>query len=123
MDWISLSVDSISLSASIADNHHTYESVADPGFWGSVPIPRCHAEGSAEVRRYVRAKRGKKSPSFFTFQDGLSWHIYALHCYLVHDIVLNFDDDGNLRTTKSIQKVMKSEARLVLLASYTTYPA
>ena len=60
--------------------------------------------------------------SFFTFQDGLSWHIHALHCYLVHDIVLNFDDDGNLRTAKSIQKVMKSEARLVLLARYTTYP-
>ena len=69
----------------------------------SVPILHCHA--------------------FFTFQDGLSRHIHALHCYLVHDIVLNFDDDGNLRTTKSIQKVMKSEARLVLLASYTTYPA
>jgi len=26
----------------------------------------------------------KKSPSFFSFQDGLSWHIHALHCYLVH---------------------------------------
>jgi len=24
--------------------------VADAGFWGSVPIPRCHAEGIAEVR-------------------------------------------------------------------------
>jgi len=56
-------VDSISLSASIADNLHTYESVADPGFWGSVPIPRCHAIGtrSAEVRRSVRAKRGKEN--------------------------------------------------------------
>ena len=48
------------------------------------------------------------------------WH--ALHCYLVHDIVLNFDDVGNLRTTKSIQKVMKSEASLAGY-SYTTYPA
>ena len=89
------------------------------------PIPRCHAEGSAEVRSFDQSARsvGKKSLSFFTFQDGLSWHVHALHCYLVHDIVLNFDDDGNLRTTKSIQKVMNSEARLVLLASYTTYPA
>ena len=88
-------MDSISLSASTADNHHTYESVADPGFWGSVAIPRFHAKGSAEVRRSVRAKRGKKkSPSFVTFQDGLSWPIHALHCYLVHDIVLNFDDDA-----------------------------
>ena len=70
-----------------------------------------------------RANRGKKkSASFFTFQDGLPWHIHALHCYLVQFIVLNFDDNGNLRTTKSIQKVMKSEARLVLLATYTTYP-
>jgi len=39
---------------------------------------------------------------------------------LVHDIVLSFDDNGNLRTTKSIQKVMKSEARLVLLAILLT---
>ena len=38
-------------------------------------------------------KRGKNS--FFTFQDELSWHIRALYCYLLHD-VLNFDDDGNL---------------------------
>jgi len=43
------------------------------------------------------------------------WHIHALHCYLVHDIVLNFDDNGNLRTTKSIQKVMKSEACLLAI--------
>jgi len=118
-------VDSISLSASIADYHHTYESVADPRFWGSVPIPSCHTEGSAEVRSFDQSARSveKKIAFIFTFQDGLSWHIHALHCYLVHDIVLNFDDDGNLRTTKSIHKVMKSEARLVLLASYTTYPA
>ena len=77
-------MDSISLSASIADCHHTYESGADPGFWGSVPIPGCHAEGSAEVSSF----------DHFTFQDGLSWHIHALHCYLVHDIVLNFDDNA-----------------------------
>jgi len=28
------------------------------------------------------------------------------HSYLVHDIVLNLDEDGNLRTAKSTQKVM-----------------
>jgi len=65
----------------------------------------------------ARSTEKKNPPSFFTFRDGLSWHIHALHCYLVHDIVLNFDEDGNFRTTKSKQKVMKSEARLVLLAS------
>jgi len=59
----------------------------------------CSSDSSAQS-----AKKKKKLPSFFTFQDGLSWHIHALHSYLVHDIVLNFDDDGNLRTTKSIQK-------------------
>ena len=31
--------------------------------------------------RSVRAKRGKCfSPSFFSYQDGLSWHLRALHC-------------------------------------------
>ena len=60
--------------------------------------------------------REKKFAFIFTFQDGLSWYIHALHCYLVHDIVLNFDDDGNLRTTKSIQKVMKSEVDNIKLS-------
>jgi len=55
------------------------------------------AEGSAEVRSSDPSARsvGKKIAFIFTFQDGLSWHIHALHCYPVHDIVLNFDDDGN----------------------------
>ena len=83
------------------------------------PIPRCHAEGSAEVRSFDQSARsvGIKSPSFFTFQDGLSWHIHALHCYLVHDIVLNVDDDGDLRTIKSIQKVMTEVRSSASLAS------
>ena len=59
----------------------------------------------------------KKSPSFFTFQDGISCHIHALHCYLVHDIVLNVDDDGDLRTIKSIQKVMTEVRSSASLAS------
>jgi len=46
-------------------------------------VQRCVASISPR-----EAWKKKKSPSFFTFQDGLSWHIHALHCYLVHDIVL-----------------------------------
>jgi len=95
-------------------------SVADPGFWKGG-----FSSNSALAHRgaWLRSSGKKNSPSFFTFQNGLSSHIHALHCYLVHDIVLNFDDGGNLRATvKSIRKVMKSETRLILLASYTTYP-
>ena len=77
---------------------------------GSVPIPRWHAEGSTQRCVALIRLREARKKKFATFQDGLLWHIHALHCYLVHDIiVLNFDDDGNLRTTKSIQKVMKSD--------------
>jgi len=91
---------------------------------GSRILKRGFSSNSALAHRgaWLRSSGKKNSPSFFTFQNGLSSHIHALH-YLVHDIVLNFDDGGNLRTTvKSIRKVMKSETRLILLASYTTYP-
>ena len=62
-------MDSISLSASIADYHHTYESVADRG---SVPIPRCHAEGSAEVRSSDRPREAwrKNRLHFSLFRMG-----------------------------------------------------
>ena len=73
-------MDSISLSASIADYHHTYESVADPGFGGSVPIPRCHAEGSAEVRTFDQSARSveKKNRLHFHFSR---WALVAHSCF------------------------------------------
>ena len=92
----------------------------------SVPIPCCHAEGSATrcvAPICLRKARKKKFAFIFHFSG---WALVVHSCFallsIVHDIVLNFDDNGNLRTTKPIQKVMKSEAQLVLLASYTTYP-
>ena len=65
--------------------------VADPGFWG------LQFQFSAAMVKVVQ----RCTFIFFTFQDVLSWHIHALHCYLVHDIVFNLDDDGNLLLTKS----------------------
>ena len=47
--------------------------------WGGkiyYTLPEAMHRGA--YRRSVRAKRGKKfSPSFFTYQDGLSWHLRA----------------------------------------------
>jgi len=63
-------VDSISLSASIADCHHTYESVSDRG---SVPIPRCHAEGSAEVRTADCVSVRKFAYSVIVFIQNVSY--------------------------------------------------
>ena len=43
------------------------------------PLPKAVHRGAE--RRSVRAKRGKFiSPLFFSYQDGLSWHLRALHC-------------------------------------------
>ena len=70
-------MDSISLSASIADYHHTYESVADRG---SVPIPRCHAEGSAEMRSFDQSARSVEKKIAFIFHFS-RWALVAHSCF------------------------------------------
>jgi len=77
----------------------------------SVPIPRWHAEGSTQrcvALICLREAWKKNSPLFRMGSCGTFMLCTAI--YVVHDIiVLNFDDNGSLRTTKSIQKVMKSD--------------
>ena len=62
---------------------HT-ESGADTGFCeggGTIVAALLKAVHRGAKCRSVRAKRGKFfSPLFSSYQDGLSWHLRALHC-------------------------------------------
>jgi len=93
--------------------------VVDPGFWKGGFSANSAVKGSA-YRGVVSICVHEVQKNFFTFIFHLAgWALMAppcfalqvpdigfSHSYLVHDIVLNLDEDGNLRTAKSTQKVM-----------------